>query len=153
MQGQFLHATCRGPRGPAQSSLNVLSCATDISVGPDGGLACLGPQAAARAAPPPYAAPRPPYAAPLRPDREAVTLFSRRHERGRSVRITGEAPDLAATGLNDRVRSIRLGRRSGPWLVCTDAGYRGHCTTIRGSVADTRRIGMANGVSSLRPVY
>lgn len=152
MEGQFLHATCRGPRGGGQSSLNVLSCATDIGVDATGGLVCLGPEAVGR--PPAYAAaPTPPLYAPARPDRAAVTLYSGRNQRGRSIQVNGDAPNLDDTGLNDRVRSIRLPRRSGPWQVCTDAGYRGRCTTITSSVSDTRRIGMADGISSLRPVY
>jgi hypothetical protein len=155
MEGQYLHATCRGPRGGGQSTLNVLSCATDIGVDATGGLTCLGPEAVARARERGYAAPPPPpgYRGPAYRARESVTIYAGRNLRGRSMRIDGEAPNLDRTGLNDRVRSIRLGRRSGPWLVCTDADYRGRCTTIRSSVTDTRRIGMAEGISSLRPVY
>lgn len=162
MEGQFLHATCRGPRGGGQSSINVLSCSTDIGVDANGGLICGGPGVGAGAPPPAYGGPAygPPVYAPGPGYRspsggwgqDAATLYSGRSMRGRSVRLEGAAPNLADIGLNDRVRSIRLQRRSAPWQVCTDAGYRGRCTTIRSSVFDTRRIGMADGISSLRPL-
>jgi hypothetical protein len=78
-------------------------------------------------------------------------LYAGRGWRGPSVRIDGEAPNLDSTGLNDRIRSIQLERGSGPWIVCTDANYRGRCTTIDRSVPDTRDIGMRDSISSLRP--
>ncbi|MDB5435538.1 MAG: hypothetical protein JWR47_1795, partial [Phenylobacterium sp.] len=42
-------------------------------------------------------------------------------------------------------------RASGPWIVCSDANYRGRCVTIDRSVSDTREIGMRDAISSLRP--
>jgi Beta/Gamma crystallin len=161
MNGQFLSATCRGARGGGQSSINVLSCRGDIGVDASGALSCAGPGAAA---PPPAAVyapgPRPGYDQgpgyadrPQRYGRESVTLYAGRNWHGPSVRIDGDAPNLDSTGLNDRIRSIQLGRGSGPWLVCTDANYRGRCTTIGDSVADTRRIGMGDAISSLRPAH
>jgi len=160
MNGQFLSATCRGARGGGQSSINVMSCAGDIGVDVTGALSCAGPGAAAPA-PPAYAPGRPGYGQGPgynpgpgygnRPGRYSATLYGGRNFRGPSVQIEGDAPNLSSTGLNDRVRSIQLDRRSGPWIVCADAGFRGRCTTIRDSVADTRRIGMGDAISSLRP--
>jgi hypothetical protein len=160
MQGQFLSAICRGPSGPATSSINVLSCSTDIFVGPDGGLACVGPGGGAppaiRDAPPGYATPDGRADRGYRGERgrraETATLSPARNWGGRPLTIEGPMPDLDRTGLNDQVRSIRLARGSGPWIVCTDADYRGRCTTIYDSVADTRRIGMRDSISSLRPL-
>lgn len=159
MNGQFLSATCRGARGPAQSSLNVASCASDIGVDAEGGLVCSGP--AAGVGPGAYLPPEPVYDDRRdgrrdrydRYDRESVTLFAGRGQRGPSVRIVGPTPNLASTGLNDRVGSIQFDRRSGPWLVCTDADYRGRCVTVNRSLRDTRDIGMRNAISSLRPAY
>jgi len=85
-----------------------------------------------------------------RGERSSATLFARRSWRGASSPVYGPTPDLGRSGLNDRVRSIQLDRRSGPWLVCSDAYYRGRCVTIRESVSDTRRLGL-DGISSLRP--
>jgi len=140
MQGQFLHADCRGPRGNwAQSSINVLSCRGDIGVDYAGGLVCLGPGAGPGRPPPGY-------------DRHAVTIYDRFGFRGRSMRIEGEMPNLGGTRFNDRVASIEFHRRSGPWLVCADAYYRGRCVTVDDDVRDASRLNMLNRISSLRPL-
>ncbi|HEY8573257.1 beta/gamma crystallin-related protein [Phenylobacterium sp.] len=165
MEGQFLHARCRG----AVSSINVLSCSTDIGIGPDGGLVCGGPGSAAAPRGPAYS-PAPEYGRapaygqdPRYRDgqrygqrggygRDAVTIFSGRNSRGPSLQVEGEVPNLDQLGLNDRVRSIRLGRRSGPWEICEHANFRGPCRTVTASISDTRRLGL-EGISSLRPIY
>jgi hypothetical protein len=165
MNGLFLSAVCRGIHGGGQSSINVASCSGDIGVDATGALSCAGPGAAQ---PPPVigydTAPRQPYGpAPYRgrgrePDRgyrdarEALNLYPGRDFRGPPTHIEGPAPNLAGLGMNDRVRSIELDRESGPWLVCADAGFRGRCATIERSVADTARLGLSGGISSLRPL-
>ena len=142
MDGPMLSATCRGAYGQAaQSSINVLSCATDIRVDQEGGLACLGPGAAPAYAPPAYGR------------GGAAILYGARDWRGPAVEVDGDAPDLDHTGLNDRVRSIRLEPGSGPWIVCSDADYGGRCVTIDESVPDTRALGLGYSISSLRPVW
>jgi hypothetical protein len=180
MQGQFLSATCRGAHGGGASSINVQSCAGDIGVDDSGALVCAGPGAAPTPGPaygqaaPSYRddrrAPPPPPAYGDRDrgygerdrggyrDREdrrgfgGVTLFGGREMRGPSIRIDGPTRNLSGIGLNDRVRSIELDRRSGPWLVCSDADFRGRCVTIDRSIEDTRRIGLGDAISSLRPL-
>ena len=160
MNGQFLSATCRGARGGGQSSINVLSCASDIGVDASGALSCAGPGAVAPAPPPAAYAPRSDSdGRRAYRDRDrgwrrgagAAVLFARPNGRGRSVRIDRDTPDLANVGLNDRVRSIQLEPGSGPWIVCSDAGYRGRCVTIERSIGDVRDIGLRGAVSSLRP--
>src|SRR4030095_15568281 len=42
MEGQFLHAWCRGSQGSGNSSINVLSCSGGIGVAADGALVCGG---------------------------------------------------------------------------------------------------------------
>jgi hypothetical protein len=166
MEGQFLHATCRGARGGGDSSINVASCSTGIFVDASGALSCVGPGGGAppqvRDAPPGYNTGQGQgYDRGSRDDRgyrddrrggETAVLFGRRDWRGQGLRIEGPTPDLGRSGLNDRVRSIQIDRRSGPWLVCEDAGYRGRCVTIRDSVADTASLGLRDAVSSLRPL-
>jgi hypothetical protein len=154
MQGQFLSAWCQGSRGGGQSSINVMSCSTDIGVDPSGALVCGGPGGAP---PPPAYGPPPPgpgYRPPPGPGygRWSATLYEGRGFRGRSVVVTGDTPNLAYSGLNDRVGSIRFASRSGPWQVCSDANFRGNCATIGGDIADTGQLGMRNAISSLRPV-
>ena len=151
MQGQFLHAYCRGARGNwAQSSINVLSCRGDIGVGYDGGLACLGPGVGRP--PPPDRYPPPVVRPPPGYDRHAVTIYDRFGFRGRSMRIEGEMPNLGGTRFNDRVASIEFHRGSGPWLVCENAYYRGRCVTVDDDVRDVSRFDMLNRISSLRPL-
>jgi hypothetical protein len=166
MEGQFLHAYCRGRRGAGESSINVQSCSTGIFVDDNGGLTCVGPGGGAPPQPQAgqpgyYTGPPPGYGNRGQPgygydrrgqrERGAAVLFAQRSWRGAALRIEGPTPNLGDSGLNDRVRSIQLDRRSGPWLVCSDAGYRGRCVTIRDSVADTRGLGI-DGISSLRPL-
>lgn len=176
MNGQMMSATCRGAGRTGNSTINILSCSTDISVDAEGGLTCVGPGGGAppsvRDAPPGYAVapgqapnafpngPRPGYGnGPGRPGyggpgygRDAITLYPARNWRGPPVRIDRPTPNLQGLGLNDQVRSIQLDRRSGPWLVCSDADYRGRCVTVGRDVKDTGRIGLRDAISSLRPL-
>lgn len=184
MEGQFLHAWCRGARGEGPSSINVMSCSTGIFVGASGALACVGPGSGAppqvQAGPrgsfhgpgyPTTPQPPPPQgyypATPRVPDygrggddrawlgrraRHDAVLYAGRDFSGPALHIDGPTPNLAVIGFNDRARSIRIDPRGGPWMVCSDAGYRGFCTTIYDSVRDTREIGMRRAVSSLRPL-
>lgn len=83
--------------------------------------------------------------------RDSVELFRGPGFRGPSIRIDGPEPNLGDVGLNDHVRSIRLPRGSGPWRVCSDAGFHGHCVTIWRSVDDTRELGLRDSISSIGP--
>ena len=162
MEGQFLHAWCRGTRGSGNSSINVLSCSTGIGVDPDGGLICGGPGSPQQPYPPepyppPTTKPWPPtgggaYPQPGYANKWSATIYDRYGWRGRSMKLRGDMPNLNGTGLNDRVVSIRLGRRTGPWLVCSDADYRGRCVTIGSDINDTGQLGMLNSISSMRPL-
>jgi hypothetical protein len=156
MNGQFLSATCRGLRGGGQSSINVQSCAGDIGVDETGALSCQGPGAAPRPGYNPGPGPgypgRPPPIVGPEYGRDMITVYSRRNWDGRSERFDGPVANLDNIGLNDHIRSIRLGRRSGPWLVCSDANFRGRCERIDGDLDDTRRIGLDRAISSLRPL-
>lgn len=164
VSGEFLSATCRGARGGGQSSIRITSCAGDIGVDASGALSCAGPGAVAPM-PPPYA-PAQGYRDDRRygdrsgrayqdgrgrGGRDAVTVFTGRNWRGQPLRIDDEVANLADKGINDRIRSIQIDPSSGPWIVCSDAGFRGRCTTIDRSVSDTRQIGMRDSISSLRP--
>lgn len=152
LQGQFLSARCRSAYGGwAVSSINVASCSTGIGVDPEGGLICGGPVDPNR--PPPPGAYWP---TEMRPppgyERFSITIHDRFGYRGRSLRLDGDVANLDGTGFNDRVSSINLRRRSGPWLACEDANFRGRCVVIDGDVRDLGRLGMLNSISSLRPL-
>jgi hypothetical protein len=156
MEGSILSATCGGVRGGAQSSINILSCASVISVDATGGLSCTGPGVARPPGGGYGPGPRPPEPGYRPPSggygRDSLVVFGKRNYRGASARLDRGTSNLSDTGLNDRIRSIQLDRRSGPWLICTDANFKGRCMTIRDSVADTRQIGMGDAISSLRPL-
>lgn len=152
MNGSILSATCGGVRGGAESSINVLSCAGDIWVDAQGGLACRGPGVDPPGyGPEPGYRPPPPYAPGG--GYGQITLYDGRGYRGQPFTVRGDIGNLDRTGFNDRTRSIRVPRRSGAWLVCTDAGYRGRCVTIDRSVRDTRDLGMWDAISSVRPAW
>jgi hypothetical protein len=157
LQGQFLHARCPSSRGGwANSSINVASCSTGIGVDYEGGLICGGP-GNPNPGPPDYSPPgggRPPPPPGYGPgyDRYSITVFDRPGYRGRSMRVDGEIANLDRTGFNDRIASIKLRKRSGPWLACENANFRGRCVTIDGDTRDLGRLGMLNSVSSLRPL-
>lgn len=152
VNGQFLSAQCRSSRGEwASSSINILSCSSSIGVDYDGGLICSG-LAGPRPGqggyyPPPVERPPPAY------DRFSITIYDRTGYRGRSLRVDADMPNLDRTGFNDRIASIKLRKRSGPWLACEDAGFRGRCVTISDDTRDLGRLGMFDSVSSLRPLY
>jgi len=154
MENIYLHAWCTGSRGSGQSTLNVLSCRTDIGVDPDGGLICGGPDSVG---PPPPAYRPPPgggYDSPAGGgQRRTATLYAGRKYRGPSVQVFGDTPNLDRSGFNDRVGSIRFARRSGAWQVCADAYFRGQCVTVSGDVSDIGRLGLRDAVSSLRPLH
>lgn len=154
VNGQFLSARCPSARGGwASSSINILSCRAGISVDREGGLICSGMGPGPGPGPggpyPPPGAGRPP---PGGFDRFSVTIFDRPGYRGRTMKVDGDMPNLDRTGFNDRVASIKFGRRSGPWLVCEDAGFRGRCVTLNGDTRNLGQLGMLNTISSLRPL-
>ena len=68
MNGQFLSATCHGSQGGGQSSVNILSCGTDISVDASGALSCL---AAGAVSPAPQWPSRPTYV-PAQPNADPL---------------------------------------------------------------------------------
>jgi hypothetical protein len=163
MNGQFLSATCSGARGGGQSSINVLSCpGSNISVDASGALACAGvvggrpptgpgyPDGPGYPGGPGYSGGGP--GGPGYGGRDIAVVFAKKNFGGQAQRIDGAVANLENFGMNDRIRSIRLERRSGPWLVCSDANFRGRCQRIDTDLADTRRIGMDRSISSLRPL-
>jgi hypothetical protein len=61
--------------------------------------------------------------------RERVVLYDQPGLNGRRIVIDEEfVPNLAASGFNDRVSSLRVER--GYWLFCSDAGFQGTCRTF-----------------------
>jgi hypothetical protein len=159
MQGQYLSGWCRGAVGSGESTINLQSCGSEIRVDPQGGLVCDGPGVNR---PPPGRPPGGGYdpgppgggydPRPPGGGRWSATLYEGSRFRGRYIVVTGDTPNLDGSGMNDRVGSIRFGARSGPWLVCSKAGFKGRCAAVDRDVRDTGRLGMGDAISSLRPL-
>ena len=78
-----------------------------------------------------------------------MTIYRDAEFRGATFRFDNEMANLANTGFNDAISSMRF---QGEWEACTDAYYRGHCQTFREDVRNLQRWGMNDRISSLRPV-
>ncbi len=69
---------------------------------------------------------------------------------GQQLNLRGMSTNFEPTGFNDRANSIVV--RSGTWLVCTDAEFRGNCATFAPGEYRTLNSRYANQISSAREV-
>lgn len=81
--------------------------------------------------------------------RGSITVYRDSNYRGPSATLNGEVDNLANSGMNDQISSVRL---RGSWEVCVDAYFRGNCQILNGDVSDLSRLGLNDRISSLRPV-
>jgi len=80
-----------------------------------------------------------------------IQLFGREDFRGRALSAQGSIDNLEGTRLNDRASSVIV--RGEPWLVCSDAYFRGHCVTLRpGEYPSLAAMGIGDSISSARQV-
>lgn len=82
-------------------------------------------------------------------NRASITVYRDANYRGASQTFDGEVRDLARSGMNDQISSMRF---RGEWEACTDANFRGYCQRFTGDVRNLSNYGMNDRVSSLRPV-
>ena len=68
---------------------------------------------------------------------------------GAETRLDGEQQNLAATGFNDQISSLRL---RGRWEVCADARFGGSCQILEGDIRNLSDYGLNDRISSMRPV-
>lgn len=150
-----LYADCRNNRGNIRETSIMLNRCSDYEIRNNDGLLVCGPNRG-------EFEDRPGAGGgggrPDRPDRpgggwgggrSSVTIFRDANFRGASFRFDNEMPNLANTGFNDTISSMRF---QGEWEACTDAYYRGRCVTFRNEVRNLRSTGMNDRISSLRPV-
>ena len=78
---------------------------------------------------------------------DTAVLYDQPGFRGRSVTVSGSASNLRNFGFNDKAMSIRV---RGRWQICSDANFRGQCSTIYRDVDDLTRFGLDRNLSSLR---
>ncbi len=57
-----------------------------------------------------------------------IMLYEQAGFGGRSLTLRSTAPNLETIDFNDRAVSVRV--RAGVWELCTDAYFRGQCTTF-----------------------
>lgn len=77
-----------------------------------------------------------------------ATLYELPNFQGRSVTITGAAPDLGDWRFNDRAQSARF---SGTWRVCEHDDFGGRCQELRGEVPSLHDYGLMAQISSMEP--
>lgn len=144
-----LYADCRNNRGNIRGTSIELNRCTSYEIRNNDGLLVCGPNRGEYEDRPGGGG---------RPDRpgggwgggrSSVTIFRDADFRGASFRFDNEMPNLANTGFNDAISSMRF---RGEWEACTDAYYRGFCQTFRDDVRNLQRWGMNDRISSLRPV-
>lgn len=82
-------------------------------------------------------------------DRASITVYRDANFRGASQTFEGEIRDLARSGMNDQISSMRF---RGEWEACTDANFRGYCQRFRDDVRNLSNHGVNDRISSLRPV-
>ena len=146
-----LYADCRNNRGAVRGTSIELNRCGSYEIRNNDGLLVCGPNRGEYED-------RPGGGGGGRPDRpgggwnggrSSVTIFRDADFRGASFRFDNEMPNLANTGFNDAISSMRF---QGEWEACTDAYYRGSCVTFRDDVRNLRNSGMNDRISSLRPV-
>jgi uncharacterized protein YcfJ len=80
-----------------------------------------------------------------------ITFYQGEGYRGPAFTANGPVINFDNRGFNDRASSAIVER--GRWQVCEDAGYNGRCVVLsRGSYPSLAQFGMANNISSVRPV-
>jgi hypothetical protein len=80
-----------------------------------------------------------------------ITVFSNPDFRGRTQTFQQDTPNLNNTGLNNNIRSLRIGRGE-KWEVCDSPNYNGRCIVVSGEESDLSRNGWGNRISSFRRV-
>jgi hypothetical protein len=82
--------------------------------------------------------------------RPSITLFNGPDFNGRPFQASDEITNLPKQD-NDRAMSLKIdGRRA--WQVCTNSDFKGRCQVFDRDVNDLRKFGLAQQISSMRPV-
>jgi len=146
MEGSMLSAYCRGSQGSGQSSINVLSCSTDIAVDPSGGLTCIGPGGGA----PPSVRPAPPgYATGERPNYDPGRGYW--PDRGYSD-DRGYRGDRGGYGdpRGDPRGGYRGDYRGAAVTIFSGRNWRGRPVTIAGAASNLAAYGLNDRVGSIQ---
>ena len=79
-----------------------------------------------------------------------ITLYEHAGFAGAQLTLRGWTPNIAGTGFNDRASSIVVS--SGRWEVCTDADFKGTCTTFTRGEYPALDASLNDRVSSAREI-
>jgi hypothetical protein len=90
-------------------------------------------------------------AAPGQGGASGVTVYVDINYRGQSAVIRDDTPNLASTGWNDAISSMRIPNGE-TWEICQESDYKRHCQQLSGNVADLRAMGWNDRISSLRRI-
>lgn len=77
-----------------------------------------------------------------------LVLFSDSFQRGPSIEIGQDVPDLSDYRFNDRASSFLVA--GGTWQVCEHANYRGRCEILSGGTGELKPVRMNDNISSIR---
>ena len=78
----------------------------------------------------------------------SIIVYQDADFRGRSREFTGDVPDLAKLGFNDKISSVRV--QSGHWRLCRDADYQNCISVDQGGIRDLSALGLNDAVSSIQ---
>jgi len=79
-----------------------------------------------------------------------LIVFENPNYKGLRLEISDTVPDLAGSGLDDLITSVRVLR--GSWLLCSARDFRGDCQTIDADSPNLKTINLNDRVSSIRRV-
>ena len=78
-----------------------------------------------------------------------VTVYANPNFGGQRASFGDDTASMVPYNLNDKISSIQIPNGE-TWEVCQDVDYGNQCQVLSGSVADLRRIGWNDRISSLR---
>ncbi len=79
-----------------------------------------------------------------------LIVYANPDYKGTRLEISDSVPDLAGSGLDEEITSIRVMR--GAWLLCSSRDFRGDCQTVDADNPNIKAIGLNDRVSSIRRV-
>ena len=80
-----------------------------------------------------------------------ITVFRDRNFQGPAATYTYDVPNLARTGFNNMITSLRVGPGE-RWEICDLPNYGGQCVAVFGQERDLRQNGWNDRISSVRRI-
>lgn len=84
-------------------------------------------------------------------DNSRLIMFRGRGLHGPSLAVNGAVRDMGEVRFNDAAGSLVV--EGAPWMVCSDADFRGNCQVLNpGRYDDLNAAGLSHSISSARPM-